>query len=130
MFVETCQCLQTWWLQFNDSKLVFSMFPNQCIKQTLDLPCHFHNKLLLNYCLSQTTKKLAVVKYDKTSLRKKCPYSELCWSAFSHIRTEYGKIRTRITPNTDRFFTQCVFEFSSTLRSKFYTNNKNIRMTC
>ena len=23
-------------------------------------------------------------------LREKCPYSELFWSAFSHIRTEYG----------------------------------------
>ena len=27
------------------------------------------------------------------TLRKKCPYSELFWSAFSWIRTEYGKIR-------------------------------------
>ena len=51
---------------------------------------------------------------------EKCPYSELFWSAFSRIRTEYGKIhskygvslriqsecgkmRTRITPNTDTF---------------------------
>ena len=28
----------------------------------------------------------------KQELLKKCPYSELFWSAFSHIRTEYGKI--------------------------------------
>ena len=53
---------------------------------------------------------------------KLCPYSELFWSAYSRIRTEYGeiqnievfrrigsiqsecgKIRTRITPNTDTF---------------------------
>ena len=26
------------------------------------------------------------------ALRKKCPYSELFWSAFSRIRTEYGEI--------------------------------------
>ena len=26
------------------------------------------------------------------ALRKKCPYSELFWSAFSGIRTEYGEI--------------------------------------
>ena len=26
------------------------------------------------------------------TLREKCPYSELFWSAFSHIRTEYGEI--------------------------------------
>ena len=49
-------------------------------------------------------------------LREKCPNSELFWSAFSRIRTEYGemrsfspysvrmwKMRTRITPNTDTF---------------------------
>ena len=28
----------------------------------------------------------------RESLRKKCPYSVLLWSAFSHIRTEYGEI--------------------------------------
>ena len=33
----------------------------------------------------------------------KCPYSGLFWSVFSRIRTEYGKIRTRITPNTGTF---------------------------
>ena len=48
-----------------------------------------------------------------TPLREKYPYSELFWSVFSRIRTEYGvslripsefrKIRTRITPNTDIF---------------------------
>ena len=40
-------------------------------------------------------------------LRKKSPYSELFWSVFSHIRTDYGeiksRIRTRITPSTDTF---------------------------
>ena len=25
---------------------------------------------------------------------KKCPYSELFWSAFSRLRTEYGEIRS------------------------------------
>ena len=28
------------------------------------------------------------------ALRKKCPYSELFWSAFSRIRTEYGEIKS------------------------------------
>ena len=49
------------------------------------------------------------------TLRKKCPYSEFFWSAFSRIRTifrsistyfnptEYGKIRIRKTPNRDSF---------------------------
>ena len=30
----------------------------------------------------------------KRALRKKCPYSELFWSVFSNIRTEYGEIRS------------------------------------
>ena len=51
-------------------------------------------------------------------MREMCPYSELVCSVFSRIRTEYGeisvslrvqskcgKIRTRITPNTDTFYT-------------------------
>ena len=33
-----------------------------------------------------------VTYYGKASLREKCPYSELFWSVFSCIRTEYGKI--------------------------------------
>ena len=50
---------------------------------------------------------------EAIALREKCPYSELLWSTFSRIRTEYGeiriqsecgKIRTRITPNTNNFY--------------------------
>ena len=41
---------------------------------------------------------------ESNSLREKWPYSELFWSAFSHIRTGYRKMRTRITPNTDTFY--------------------------
>ena len=50
------------------------------------------------------------------TLRKKCPYSELFWSVFSRIQTEYrrilrispfqskcGKIETKVTSNTDTF---------------------------
>ena len=42
------------------------------------------------------------------SLLKKCPYSELFWSVFSRIRTEYGEIRSvslysvRMRKNTDQ----------------------------
>ena len=42
------------------------------------------------------------------SLREKCPYSEFFWSAFPHIRTEYGQIRSispysvRIRENMDQ----------------------------
>ena len=55
---------------------------------------------------------------NKLGKGEKCPYSELFWSVFSRIwtviqrDTEYlsriqskcGKIRTRITPNTDAFY--------------------------
>ena len=50
------------------------------------------------------------------ALRKKCPYSDLFWPAFSRVWTEYGEIlrilriqfvcgeiRISITPNTDTF---------------------------
>ena len=37
----------------------------------------------------------------RIALRKKCPYSELFWSAFSRIRTEYGEI-LRISPYSVR----------------------------
>ena len=55
---------------------------------------------------------------SKEALREKCPYSEVFRSVFFHIGTEYGeilrispyssvcwKIQTRITPNTDTFYT-------------------------
>ena len=38
------------------------------------------------------------------TLREKCPYSELFWSAFSRIQSECGKMRTTITPNMDTFY--------------------------
>ena len=42
------------------------------------------------------------------ALREKCPYSELFWSLFSRIRTEYGEIlcispySVRVWENTDQ----------------------------
>ena len=65
------------------------------------LQCHWYQHLLV--CLSQL---------QNLSLREKCPYSELFWSAFPRIRIEYGcrkipecwKMRTRITPNTNTFY--------------------------
>ena len=34
------------------------------------------------------------IALSTNALRKKCPYSELFWSTFSHIWTEYGEIRS------------------------------------
>ena len=56
-----------------------------------------------------------------SSLHNKCPYSELPWSAFFRIWTEYGdtpyltvfspnecgKMQSRITPNWDTFYQGC-----------------------
>ena len=47
---------------------------------------------------------------DKLTLLKKCPYSELFWSAFSHIRTEYGEI-------------QCISPYSVRMRENAGQNN-------
>ena len=46
-------------------------------------------------------------KLYKYTLRKKYPYSELFWSVFSRIRTEYGEIRiyqylVRMRENADQ----------------------------
>ena len=48
--------------------------------------------------------------YSFLSLGEKCPYSELFWSAFFHIRTEYGETRSifpysvQMRENTDTFY--------------------------
>ena len=56
----------------------------------------FFNFQVCNY----TTKKFA-----QNALRKNCLYSELFWSVFSRIRTEYGEILrnpVRMRENTDQ----------------------------
>ena len=56
--------------------------------------------------LGQKSKAWRLKSKDKyITLCQKCPYSELFWSVFSAygIQSECGKIRTRITPNTDTF---------------------------
>ena len=37
---------------------------------------------------------LLLLCFRRLSMREKCPYSELFWSVFSRIRTEYGEIRS------------------------------------
>ena len=56
------------------------------------------------------------------SLREKCPYSELFWSVFLRIRTEYGETQSispylvRMREDTD----QKNSEYSNFLRSEMY----------
>ena len=44
------------------------------------------------------THALVFFRIECYALHRMCLYSELFWPAFSHIRTEYGKMRARISP--------------------------------
>ena len=78
------------------------------------------------YCLFHQGNLL--IYHYKDTLREKCPYSELFWSVFSRIRTEYGEMRsispysvrmrmqTRITPNTDTFYAVIVRTWTRQIR--------------
>ena len=68
--------------------------------------------------------KTVILIQQTLVLRKKCVYSELFWSAFSafglnterygvpfRIQFKCGKMRTRITPNTDTFHAVSFFLF-------------------
>ena len=55
----------------------------------------------LNYDSSFKDFSLWLKTINKNSLREKCPYSELFWSAFSRIRTEYS-YSVRMRENSDQ----------------------------
>ena len=66
----------------------------------------------VNYFLKKVSSQL-FGRFFNILLREKCPYSELFWSVFSRIRTEYGGIRS-ISPHsvwmredTDRGNSEC-----------------------
>ena len=111
----------------------------------------FLNNCELRYCTSFKAIYLRILQYhEKVSLntcltlRKKCPYSELFWSAFFphfpafglnterygvigsispysvRTRENAGKMRTRITPNTDSLY--------AVLVSLAFLVNFNIRL--
>ena len=71
-----------------------------------------------------------------STLRKKCPYSELFWPAFSCILTKYGeilspyssecgKMRTRMTPNMDTFHAVILYLIDANLKYN-YVNDTNL----
>ena len=67
---------------------------------------------------------LTTETYLGPSLREKCPYSELFWSFFSCIWTEYGKI-VRISPYSVRMrenMDQNNSEYGHLLRSACQTS--------
>ena len=65
--------------------------------------------------------------YKKTSMREKCPNTELFWSVSSCIRTEYRKIRTEKTPYLDTFHAVHIFPANSYL---YKVNNRKTRKNC
>ena len=69
-------------------------------KELSSFKCRLRDHSFVTY--AKFSKKLTFLT---PSLRKKCPYSELFWSVFSRIQSNYGKIRTRITLTTDTFHT-------------------------
>ena len=74
----------------------------------------FYNSLFVN--MADSISDVSLVEFipeeihflnriiNKDALRKKCPHSEFFWTVFFCIRTEYGEIRTKKTPNTDTFY--------------------------
>ena len=74
----------------------------------VEVNCDFNVQLVTTHASANSSWR------HSSTLHKKCPYSEIFWSVFSRIRTEYGviripseggKIRTRITPNPDTYYT-------------------------
>ena len=56
------------------------------------IPVAVKNIDLLFKSLESDKLRLFLLLYVVPSRRKKCLYSELFWSAFSRVRTEYGEI--------------------------------------
>ena len=57
------------------------------------------------------------------SLREKCPYSELFWSVFSRIWTEYGEMRENVDQNNSEYghFLCSVLQSCKTVKNSFST---------
>ena len=67
-----------------------SISKNAYINKLDDMVNKYSNK----YHSTIKIKSVHVKSITHIALRKKYPYSELFWSAFSHIWTEYGEIRS------------------------------------
>ena len=76
----------------------------------------------------QVMKQWSIVYFNNSSLiklREECPYSEVFYTLFSRIRTEYGEI-LRITPYSARMWKnadQKIPEYGYILRSLIYDWN-------
>ena len=90
----TCKCIVMFKFFNNNAKVA----QNQAVFLSL---LGTYNKIFYKSAIKYWRHKLLM--NISLSLREKCPYSELFWSLFSRVWTEYGEI-LRITPNTDTFY--------------------------
>ena len=87
-------------LKIRNVHLPFTKLNFFCVALLLHLSCSCLTRVALvslvshsSYiCVARVALLPLLCRSCRTSLRKKCPYSELCWSAFSRIPAEYGKI--------------------------------------
>ena len=63
----------------------------------LNVICHNSSSEIFTKFIEKRLQKRAPYNCFYASLGEKCPYSQISWSVFSRIRTEYGEIR-RIFP--------------------------------
>ena len=59
----------------------------------LNFICHDSSSEIFTKCTEKHLQKRAPYNCFYASLREKCPYSQISWSVFYRIRTEYGEIR-------------------------------------
>ena len=116
----TCNCIVLWKL-YQKCKLTILQMLSENFVDTRKSLFFTIITLCIRFGLTCDTSQawnIIASFFCNASLRKKCRYSELFWSAFSQIWTECGeifriqskcgKMRTRITPNTDTFYAMLV----------------------
>ena len=79
-------------------KQILSKFSIRQIYQFVRDAFGVHMNYIVNVGIDTTCEHF----YLRPALREKSPYSELFWSTFSRIRTEYGEILFVFGPNTGK----------------------------
>ena len=89
------------WLEWQYNSNFAEKTMNSCCIDPLP---HFNVKKVWSVLAADTWKRKHTILtlnlgerglcHKYVTLREKCPYSELFWSVFSRIRTEYGEIRS------------------------------------
>ena len=103
--VKHTQAIAFVWFALKELNNLINRFHSKVPWLVVDVFDSPFSKLLLKDESLETCKhcKAGQIYFHATTLRKKCPYSKLFWSAFSRIQSKCGKMRTRIIPNTNTF---------------------------